>query len=817
MGHWEFEIPRLKTVTANGSNYDRGSTMTPESPVGWQVGAADKNARCSSYAPPNPVTYDQGIVEFTLDQWWFGYQLIDEKGDEQKLIKRSSSLPNSQHQIGTANNWIIDCLPSTANGEPGEGFLATSPDGTKYWFDYLVYTPFDGLAVTFKDMPPKGYSLSYTLNRRMASMLVTRIEDRFGNSLTYSYNAGKLAAIDASDGRHLEVAGGDSVTGVTVGTGSAARTWSYVYADSAQTSLTEVVLPDLSRWSYRGNFGREWFSNYQFSGCDQDLPYAITGERTAEVTTPAGATAFYTLQRKVFGRSVVPKNCLEADMFAGYPGYPQNPRLYISHAITSRSISGPGTSAQSWTYSYSSPNQSWEEQCASGCVDTVWSEVVNPLGEKTRSYFSNRFDQTENKLVKEETYSAAGTLLRSTQQSYATAPANGANPYPWPLIIGDTFEYSGNPLLSTRWTPLSSISISEGGASYVRTNTEFDAWARPTRAVKGSSLGFSKTEETAYADNTSTWVLGQVAQQAVDGIVASATTYDAATALPVTVSEFGKLKQTLAYNPDGTVATVKDGNNNTTTLSSWKRGLPQSISYADGTVQSAVVDDHGWISSVTDENGFVTSYTYDAMGRLASITYPSGDSAAWNTTTQVFEPVNAAEYGIAAGHWRQTVTTGNGKKLTYYDALWRPLITREYDAGNEAATQRFQRLAYDHDGRVTFASYPGSSDALTTGTWTEYDALGRATAVSQDSELGPLTTLTEYLAGFQTRVTDRAAADHHRLHGLRPALHRLAGGDQPAGRGRHRDRARPLRQAGHDHPAQHRRQPMAEPPLRLPQ
>ncbi len=144
------------------------------------------------------------------------------------------------------------------------------------------------------------------------------------------------------------------------------------------------------------------------------------------------------------------------------------------------------------------------------------------------------------------------------------------------------------------------------------------------------------------------------------------------------------------------------------------------------------------------------------MGRLASIVYPTDDSTAWNTTTQVFQPVAGAEYGIPAGHWRQTVSTGNARKVVYFDALWRPLITREYDAANEAGTQRFQRFAYDHEGRTTFASYPVTVHNPTTGTWTEYDALGRPTSVSQDSELSPslLTTTMEYLAGFQTRVTN---------------------------------------------------------------
>lgn len=289
---------------------------------------------------------------------------------------------------------------------------------------------------------------------------------------------------------------------------------------------------------------------------------------------------------------------------------------------------------------------------------------------------------------------------------------------------------------------------------------------------------YSRTEVTAYHDNTTVWVLGQTASvtcavsvpasTACDGDVMSSATFDANTAQQLTAFSFGKLQQTLTYNVDGTIATVKDGNNNVTTLSNWKRGIPQSIHYSataespSGATESAVVNDNGWIDSVTDENGYKTCYGYDAMGRLSSITYPSEaatgvcDTSTWAQTTQVFEPVAAAEYGIAAGHWRQTVTTGNGQKISYYDALWRPLVTREYDAANVAGTQRFQRFAYDHEGRTTFASYPGTMDALATGTWTDYDTLGRVTSVGQDTELTPSlqVTTTEYLTGFQTRTTN---------------------------------------------------------------
>ncbi|MEA5667135.1 RHS repeat-associated core domain-containing protein [Stenotrophomonas sp. MH1] len=266
----------------------------------------------------------------------------------------------------------------------------------------------------------------------------------------------------------------------------------------------------------------------------------------------------------------------------------------------------------------------------------------------------------------------------------------------------------------------------------------------------------TRTETITYHDNTTKWVLGQVASRSVNGAVAEQTTYDAVTAMPLQSWSFGKLKQTLTYNTDGTVATVKDGNNNVTTLAGWKRGIPQSITYADGKTQSAIVDDRGWIARVTDENGYATNYTYDAMGRMASIAYPTGDTVAWNSTTQAFVQVGTAEYGIPAGHWRQTVTTGNGVKISYFDALWRPLLVREYDSGNVTATQRFTGYEYDHEGRVVFTSYPSAASNPDKGIWTTYDALGRTKSVSQDSELGLLATTTAYLSdatGPYTLVT----------------------------------------------------------------
>lgn len=280
--------------------------------------------------------------------------------------------------------------------------------------------------------------------------------------------------------------------------------------------------------------------------------------------------------------------------------------------------------------------------------------------------------------------------------------------------------------------------------------------------LSAAAQTYTRTDQIAYHDNLSKWVIGQAAssKNTNTGVIEYRTEFDSTSAVPLrhygagTTAVLGQLKQTLTYNADGTVSSVKDGNNNTTTLSSWYRGIPRSIGYPGGATQSAVVNTLGLITSVTDENGFSTSYSYDAIGRLASIVYPTADSTAWNTTTQVFEKIGSVEHGIPAGHWRQTISTGNARKIAFYDGLWRPLVTHEYDTANMVGTQRFQRFAYDHEGRTTFASYPGANSSLTVGTSTGYDALGRPVLVSQNSELGVLNSTSEYLAAFKTRITN---------------------------------------------------------------
>jgi YD repeat-containing protein len=240
------------------------------------------------------------------------------------------------------------------------------------------------------------------------------------------------------------------------------------------------------------------------------------------------------------------------------------------------------------------------------------------------------------------------------------------------------------------------------------------------------------------------------------------------------------LQETFTYtlaagDQDGTLSTVADGAGHTITLSGWKRGVPQTITYPTQLKQAGVFDkdtaqvnDRGEIDWVIDELGHKTCYLYDSMGRLATVTYPSEtvagacDTSAWTQTVSEFKSIGSPEYNIPAGHWRHTVTTGARKQETFYDALWRPILTRESTTDASAGVRAVRRL-FDWDNRETFVSYPVASfvnytDAVfNTGTDTVYDPLGRVTGTAVDSELTPsvLTTSTSYANGQTVHTNAR--------------------------------------------------------------
>lgn len=272
-----------------------------------------------------------------------------------------------------------------------------------------------------------------------------------------------------------------------------------------------------------------------------------------------------------------------------------------------------------------------------------------------------------------------------------------------------------------------------------------------------TATDFSKTEVIQYHDDAGNWVLGQVSKVTVDGVVSVDIGYTSMSQ-PNVIKSFGAVMQTITYNADGTVATIADGKVNTTTASNWYRGIPQTVINADSTSRSAEVDDLGLIRSITDESRLKTRYSYDSMGRLAGTIYPSEPNLTYNALSITFQPVNVAEHGLPAGHWTEVLHRGNQQVTTYFDALWRPVLEQRMDTSDVNGSLSQVATRYDTMGQVVFRSYPtrGVASYLSTlpGIWTVYDPLGRAISESRDSELGPLTSTTQYLSGNRLVVKD---------------------------------------------------------------
>ncbi len=166
---WELDLPSISGVFA------------PD----WVVVSGSTN-RCAvtstlSASPPN-VTSNTTFLPW---DYWQGLTLNIPGGGGGELLLIDSASPRPT--TGGPYYWVtsgltaVSCLPTISNGS-GQGFLAITTDGTKYWFNWMAQYYEPVLKKT-----SEGSSTTGTLNRRRNVLYATRVEDRFGNSVTYTY------------------------------------------------------------------------------------------------------------------------------------------------------------------------------------------------------------------------------------------------------------------------------------------------------------------------------------------------------------------------------------------------------------------------------------------------------------------------------------------------------------------------------------------------------------------------------------------------------------------------------------------------------
>lgn len=715
--------------------------------------ASWRDNRCSGHMAP------QGPVTFRINEIWQGNMVHVPDGGDRTMLGAWDKSPAPTDGVvrkwSTSHRDAIDCIPMKS-GLAGEGYRVKTTSGTSYFFD-TAFTRYGGTLER-----SGGLGDRTKVARMRIYLMASRVEDRSGNWVQYQYNGdGHPTRIWSSDGREITLTYN---AGMLTSVSAAGRTWSYAYVQvEGQNRLASVTQPDGSTWTYSYSSALRawerifWDGNSNESCLEQ--PPERNGKLVMTIKHPSGAMGEFQFSNgRQYRSGVHASECIRRTSNSQYYYEIAVPFFYDIVSLDSKKVWGPGLpKTLQWTYSFGSGFEPlWGGAGGAAiypcttCKKEKQVTISNPDGTRTVYRYGSQYALNEGRLLGSSVLDTNGKVVRTNTTLYMTDDEVKAQPF-IPLY---GMIYSGDEPSSAQVRPVVAEAIQQDGVTYQTSVLSFDDLARPLRINRLSPLG-SRTDAAQYADDRARWILGAAAKVTNEntGLVVEQTAFDGLMR-PVEARAYGLLKQVLTYNADGTVASVANGRGNRTLISGWKRGIPQNLQFADGATRSAVVSDNGWVTSVTDENGATTQYGYDPMGRIASIDWPAADSVAWARTTQNFSAVNGDEFGIAAGHWRQTVATGNARRNVFFDAFWRPLLTEEYDESARAATQRFQRFAYDESGRQVFESHMGSSAALTTGTWNGYDALGRITSSSVDGEGGLLTSLTSYLSGGGLKVVD---------------------------------------------------------------
>jgi len=291
---------------------------------------------------------------------------------------------------------------------------------------------------------------------------------------------------------------------------------------------------------------------------------------------------------------------------------------------------------------------------------------------------------------------AGGGVYRFTYDKFGD-PTSFSDP------LGDTssagYDRMGRPVFNT--LPTGNVPGANPDA-FSSTNT-YDPEGRLLSAT--DPLG--KTESFAYdpAGNLVATVVG--GHQTSYG-------YDAAGRWTVVTRPNGS-QSTLSDLSNGHVGEVCDDGNNCEEYTYDALGRPASVTDALGNTSSFVYSPGGLLLSSTDANGVTTSYTHDADGRTTGISYSDG----------ITHPVT---FDFDADGRMLAMTDASGTSSFTYDSLGRK--TREVSGLGMESDLVYDRL--NHVTSMTLNSVPMASYT--------YDAAGRMASVTD--RLGNATTFS---------------------------------------------------------------------------
>lgn len=467
-GEWELDIPYVHGVFARNK--------------GWQVTGATPYNRCSAgFAPPTASADGGSAAVFGGEDYWRGHSLYVPGFGDQAILQRTAAYTKAPadgqtYRWVTVNHWQLRCVPLAAGQVfQGEGFLALAPDGTKYRFDWMVARPYSTIQRGETLTGPGGGTVYKKLSRDQVRIYPTRIEDRFGNWVTYTYSGEKVTEIRSSDNRVITFTY-HPTHGTIASATAAGRSWQYEYSSSRR--LTDVVNPDASAWSFDSpTLIIVYQPTTANSGCGS-MGEWIVGDEVFTMTHPSGATAAFTFAPTRHYRNT-PYTCQIVEGLLEYGP----PRATDNYALIKKVIAGPGLAGMEWQVAYDS-----------GCAQCTSrsTTITHPNLTKSRHTFGTRYYVDEGKLLRTETLTSSNTVARDEGFMYAISPTNP----PYAYVVGWTGMNNEDAFGSTRVVPKVGATTNQDGvrfswnvAATCNGNNTYclDSFARPTKISRSSA------------------------------------------------------------------------------------------------------------------------------------------------------------------------------------------------------------------------------------------------------------------------------------------------------------------------------------------
>lgn len=777
---WKWDIPFIK---GNFLGMKKGHVEYGN----WFWGRRSWNAgyNCSGF-PETAITNKD--VAIAPGYYWDGITLHI-PGQATDKIQNSANA-----RVTKSNFKIKECI-SIADGQ--EGFVVQSPDGLTYTF--AESKTYDNGRVFLKDP---------VIKTRL--IMVSKVEDQFGNSVVYNYQNSNLISITAKTKDDLggvkeqKIAIEYSQVGEKFFPKTASyegRTWKYFYSDDY---LKTVELPNGRSWNYTGvdalkfraNKTNENYSNTFNLFLYNKLPAscsAVKDDRTVSVIDPEGRTTNYKF-------SMVNQDRAQVEPEVVSNGAPNkraytvssihcalnfslvqrevlvNDQRYVFDYVYSQNLGtykaspdnhGLPSDPNLWVAYYDKrstkliePKDGFPSFISESNSDDYRTVTVKEPA-LTRVFYIDRRQSspTENFSMAEDVLDTNGNLLQRLENQFSVGAKFASSWLECPCgietgVLG-AVAYNSINLIQTENhinPSLKNTSVLTNGntKNYL---TYFDSYNKYGRVTSKRELdpNFDRVKYTKYKyiDLESFINLPYSTEVSSDGVNYTETLRN-------------------EYFTSGILVGLEKQKFNFKSLHMsseyYQNGLLKKLRYGK--------DQSRWIGysnyefgspsqvSLADPNDPIKEisayYEFDSYGNVNSITDFEGDRTnyqydAVNRLTYIDpeylgESDTSIEYSYNSGYLIQTMNKGNLREVSHYDNLLRQIHTSKFDI-NSPQNAVFINKEYDYRGNVTFESLPSS----TVGQSNKYDALGRI--VKSTRADGKIKTY-EYKFGNQITTRD---------------------------------------------------------------